>query len=467
MNRTLPPQFLQELSKLGSYADGLAEALAGTDATVAVRLNGAKDAAIAGEAERVHWCDEGFYLTSRPLFAADPAWHQGRYYVQEASSMATEAAMRQLVGLCGGQGELRILDACAAPGGKTLGILEAAGGEAFIVANEPDRLRANILAENICRRGAANVAITRGPAQVFGKMPDAFDIIAADVPCSGEGMMRKEEVAVSQWSPRLVAECAALQKDILAALWTALRPGGYLLYSTCTFNIHEDEENIRWLMDTYGAESVDLDLAGAPGVRPSVMPGVSACRFFPGQVRGEGLFVAAVRKPGDAGTPRYPAAPREDASARKFLNTYLSEPEKHTALTTGSAIEAVPKAHAAFATRLRRCANTLRAGLPVAEMKGREPAPTHELALSTVLRPGAIPAVDLPYRAAMAYLRGEAMTDLHEGMPRGYILPSFGGWPLGLAKCVGARANNLYPAPQRLRLGNDALPPEPPRIIEL
>lgn len=466
MSRQLPPLFLESLRNLGSVADALPDALVSTAPSVAVRVNTAKGARIPDGADLVPWCPSGFYLADRPLFAADPAWHQGLYYVQEASSMASQAAMTRLVALARDGAPLRVLDACAAPGGKTIGILETLGPDDLVVANEFDPHRANILAENIAKRGAPNVALTRGPAQAFAAMKNSFDIIAADVPCSGEGMMRKDDEAVAQWTPRLVESCAALQREILDALWKALRPGGYLLYSTCTFNRQENELNIEYLIDTYGAECIPLGLDGSDGIIPAIGSDIAACRFLPGRVRGEGLFIAALRKPGTPSAERPDSRSREDAAARRFLDATLARPADYVAVSPDKvSVEAVLRHHEGFIARLRKQLKVVRGGLPVATLKGRDLAPSFELALSTALAPDAYPLLELDYRGAIAYLRGEALDGLPEGTPRSFILPAWQGRPLGLAKSVGRRANNLYPAPFRLRLAADAIPPQAPKVV--
>ena len=461
----LPKEFVESLAPLGEIARDLPQVLAEAEPSVSVRLNRAKGAEALGGAEAVAWCADGIYLPERPLFAADPRWHQGRYYVQEASSMAHSAAFAELAAMARDAAPLRVLDACAAPGGKTIGILSALTDSDFVVANEYDPHRCRILLENIEKWGAPNVAISRGDARAFARAGEVFDIITADVPCSGEGMMRKEEIAVSQWSPALVAQCAALQRAIVADLWKALRPGGFLLYSTCTFNTSENEENIRWAMDELGAEGVALALADMPGVCPAVLPGVEACRFIPGRVRGEGLFIAALRKPED-GHAAAGSAPRRSRKADKggkaaakdpaFDRTLLLGAERY-ALLPGEVLTAVPAEHRDFVEALARIVRLERAGLPVAELKGRDYAPTCALLLSTTLNGAAIPSISLELAEAYSYLRGNALSDIPTPA-KGYAAAAFGGYPLGPAKCVGSRANNLYPAAYRLRLPDSALP---------
>lgn len=456
--RTLPPDFVRSLDALGADAGTLAEALRCGDPAVALRINRAKGAQEPMHLRRVPWCADGFYLEERPLFAADPAWHQGLYYVQEPSSMAASAAMLQLVGAVRAQNEgpLRVLDACAAPGGKTIGILDCLEEGDFVVANEADGRRCSILLENIAKRGAPNVAVCQGDARLFSMLPEAFDIIAADVPCSGEGMMRKEDVARSQWSPALVSSCAALQQSILTALWSALRPGGYLLYSTCTFNLQENENNIRRLIRDCGAESVALDLGAVPGVAPAVAEGIHACRFYPGRIEGEGQFVAALRKP--AGEPRVAGVRRKrssrggaTATAPAELTRLIAEPEKYI-FTGKETLEAVPAAHASLVSELAGVTKVVRGGLPVATLRGRQYAPAYELAVSTALRADALPRLDLDAGGALDYLRGQALTDLPAHIKSGYLLAWHGDAVLGPAKCAGGRANNLFPARMRLRM---------------
>lgn len=440
------------LEGLGPDASGLGDALSDGEPTLSVRLNGAKGAVDATLTDVVPWCPQGRYLPERPLFAADPHWHQGMYYVQEASSMAGAAAMAELVEASRrGDAPLRVLDACAAPGGKTIGILESLNAGDFVVANEADARRCNILLDNLGRYGAANIAVTRGDACVFASLPETFDIVAADVPCSGEGMMRKEAVAVQQWSPALVRQCAQLQQRIVDALWTVLRPGGYMLYSTCTFNTTENEENILRLIAGRGAVSVRLRLSDMPGVAPAALPGLHACRFYPGRVRGEGLFLAALRKPAVGSAENHTARRARGRRPVRLpeVEKWLKDPEIYV-LSGTDTVYTVPRGHAEFAEMLERTVRTVRPGLPVAVRKGREYAPTHELALSTIYS-RVLPMLSLDNDAARAYLRGDVLTDLPAGFPRGYFTPAYAGVPLGLAKCVGARANNLYPAPQRLR----------------
>lgn len=458
MTQQLPSGFINMLRSQSFDAEPVIRALMETDASVSVRVNPHKGVKVPEGAERVPWSQNGFYLDDRPLFAADPAWHQGLYYVQEASSMAEEAAVRSIVKrYFEGRTDLRVLDACASPGGKTLGALAALPPGAYIVANEPDRHRANILAENLGRWGYPDVTVTRADARSFSKLKSQFDIIIADMPCSGEGMMRKEEKAVSQWSESLVSSCAALQREIAAALMESLRPGGVLIYSTCTFNPEEDDNNVSSIAREFNCELIPLDFHDIPAVQCA--PDNAGYRFMPGYVRGEGFFIAAMRKGGgSADSPSSEKFPlREDKDVRALINKHAPAAAENYLAIGGEHLCIIPRAHASLAAALLKSRiPLLRLGLPAAVIKGRELIPAHELVLSTVYDPASLPALELDYPAALAYLRGEALTDLPADLPRGVLCLTWNGHPLGLAKNIGKRANNLYPEAWKLHLQTSA-----------
>ncbi len=444
------------------YAAPLLSALA-TPAQVSVRANALKGYAPPAGADLVPWWPQGFYLDERPLFAADPAWHQGLYYVQEASSMIYTEAVRRVAALVASGEPLRYLDACAAPGGKTISALAALSPDDFVVANELDRHRANILYENIARYGATNVGLSRGDALRYSKLKEAFDIIAVDAPCSGEGMMRKEPEAVAQWSPSLIASCAAVQREILAGLWRALKPGGVLIYSTCTFNRSENEENIDRLIAETGATSLDLGLDTFTGVRRGIGTDSFCYRLSPGHVRGEGIFIAAVRKPGEC--RRADGKDRKTAPCSAFAKAHVAASDELTEVMCADRLEVRPRAHARFIASLEPAVSLMRGGLPVAITKGRDMVPVHDLALSAALIPGSFPLLELDYAAALDFLRGESMSDIPSDLPRGFFTPAYAGVPLGFAKNIGRRANNLMPDALRLRLDPRGLSQPEPLVV--
>ena len=462
--RRLPAAFVEMVSAYPALA-GLPEALQ-TEPEVSVRVNGAKGAAVSVDADRVPWCDEGFYLADRPAFTLDPALHQGLYYVQDASSMVMSLVAKKLTS----DGRpVRWLDACAAPGGKSIAALSVLPAGSVLVSNEFDRRRAGALVENLERWGASNVCVTSGDAAAFSRLPGAFDVVAVDAPCSGEGMMRKEEVAVSQWSPRLIEQCAETQRNILRGVWQALRPGGFLVYSTCTFNTTEDEDNVAWLIDELGAENIDLGLSELPGVCGAVKGTASCARFIPGRVRGEGLFIAVLRRPGDAAVADAPSRggkkKRDSATASRSA---VSAPQEwlkgEYAVVSGgeeNSVRAVPAYAAPFFAAVAREMHVIAMGTEVATVKGRDVIPAFALAHANDLNVSVFPTVEADYPTALAILRGEAVA--LPGAPRGIVLVTYGGRPLAFAKNLGSRANNLVPT--RRRILSRLTPEVPPKVL--
>lgn len=440
----LPPLFVEKIACF----PGLAEAL-DTEPSIAIRHNPRKSAAPPVCA--VPWCPWGEWLDSRPDFTFDPAMHQGAYYVQDASSMAAYAAVADAAEMIGHR-PLRLLDMCAAPGGKSTAATDALPDGSLIVSNEFDFRRADVLAENIAKWGYPNVAVTRGDTGKLAKLEGAFDIIVVDAPCSGEGMMRKDYHAREQWSASLVHQCAILQREILADAWRALAPGGIIIYSTCTFNRDENEANVEWLIQNYGARSVALPSLDCHRdvLLPAVDGKASCYRFLPGMVRGEGLFIAALAK--DNGTEfriqksksLYAKAPAYVEEAAKRM---LSTPDYFDIMMRDSMAYAVPRAHSAFLLAVSSLADTLAAGVPMAQVKGHDLVPTQQLALSQCLNAQGFPRVEVDTPVAVAYLqRQSASVDA----PKGIVLLTHGGLPLGFVKNLGNRANNLYPKNWRI-----------------
>ncbi|MDE7375952.1 MAG: rRNA cytosine-C5-methyltransferase [Muribaculaceae bacterium] len=435
----LPAGFLAEISRHAELAP-LAQSLLEPPA-VSVRVNPAKGQTARGE--QVPWCADGCYLDERPRFTFDPAMHQGLYYVQDASSMAIAAVVRELAD---GRPQ-RYLDACAAPGGKTTAAISALPEGSFVLANEYDFRRAEILAENVAKWGSPDCAVSRGDTRRLAKLKGMFDIVAVDAPCSGEGMMRKDPQAVEQWSPALVSQCAATQREILANVWQALRPGGYLIYSTCTFNLQENEENLAWLVDEFDAEPVTVNaLEPYAEICHGIGTTLPCYRFLPGRVRGEGLFLAVVRKLQNVGlrhsaasTKAKPVQPRPEAKWLQDSDWRLSP--------KGDDLYAVRECHAPILAEMEKALDLISPGLRVATIKGRDAIPSQELALSTALAPDAFPRCEVDRSTAIAYLQRQAITI---DAPKGYVLLTHGGHPLGFVKNLGSRANNLYPKPWRI-----------------
>lgn len=450
--KTLPAQFVEMLSSLPGH-DDVALAMADSESPVALRFNPAKlDISVCvGTLRKVPWEPAGVYLTHRPAFTFMPGLYDGHFYVQDPSAMITGEVIRRISAL--EKRPLTLLDACAAPGGKATSALAALPPGSFVLANEFDADRMHALADNLQRWGVDSYAVSRMDARQLSDTGPVFDIVNADVPCSGEGMMRKNDIAVSQWSPALVDRCAALQREIVASVWHTLKPGGWLVYSTCTFNTAENEENTAWIRDTLGAEPVDLALADFPGVTASLRDNLPAARFLPGKVDGEGQFVAVFRKPGEPDEFRVPRGIKPTV-----LPPWLNDGYDGFATRSGD-VFAVARQHLPLLSHLMSRINIVTPGLHVAATKGRDLIPAHALATSTALRGDAFPTVKVPYADAMAYLRGEALR-LPSDTPRGIVLVSHDTCRLGWANNLGTRANNLLPKGVRIRSAlHPATPP--------
>jgi 16S rRNA C967 or C1407 C5-methylase (RsmB/RsmF family)/NOL1/NOP2/fmu family ribosome biogenesis protein len=456
----LPVDFTQYTrSLLGDEEYQQLEEALQSEAPVSVRVNRSKWQ-MTQEATPVPWSTTGYYLPQRPTFTFDPLFHAGCYYVQEASSMFVEQVLRTYV-----EGPVKMLDLCAAPGGKSTHARSVLPEGSLLVANEVMRNRAQILVENLMKWGHPEVVVTQSMAADYAQLGPFFDVILTDVPCSGEGMFRKDEGAVREWSAENVQLCWQRQQEILTDIWQALKPGGLLIYSTCTYNLHEDEENVAWLMKKFGAEVLEVptqpewnivgNLAGAS---------FPVYHFLPHHTKGEGFFLSALRKPmeadeawatgnggkkkknkGGKSAPKAPAVPENCKGA-------VAAPEEYLWTVEENCVKAFPKVHAEALEALKGCVKVIHAGILVGELKGKDVLPHQSLALTTALRRDAFPQVELTYEEAITYLRKESLV-LPADTPRGMVLLTYRGVPLGFVKNIGNRANNLYPQEWRIRSG--------------
>lgn len=422
---------------------------------VSIRLNPAKQPdGLRPADDRVPWCGSGRYLPQRPAFTFDPLLHAGCYYVQEASSMFLEQALKQ----CAPARPLVALDLCAAPGGKSTHALGLLPPGSLLVANEAIRSRAQVLAENLTKWGSPHTVVTQNDPAAFAALPDTFDILLADVPCSGEGMFRKDPAAIGEWSPEHIVLCQQRQRRILSDAWPCLKPGGLLVYSTCTYNTQENEDNIAWACRELGAEPVTLSVPDAWNITGSLSgEPLPAYRFLPHKTRGEGFFLAVLRKAeGAAGASRRATArkhaPALPPQAMRTVQGWVENPDEYVWDTNGRTVSAFPARHQALLGKLRQSLRVVQAGIDVAEVKGKDLIPSHGLAMSTALRRAAFPTAALDRNQAIAYLRKEAIVP-PSGTPPGYLLLTYRQAALGFAKHIGNRANNLYPTPWRIRSG--------------
>lgn len=450
----LPAVFVETVA---AAVPGLADALE-RPAPVSVRLNPFKPYDFPGSSalRPVPWAlpGEAYYLGERPVFTADPAFHGGAYYVQEAGSMFVGWLLRRIFAEADFAAP-RVLDLCAAPGGKTTHIASVVGPEGVVVANEVIRSRARVLAENVQKWGSGNVAVTSNDPADFGKrLPDFFDVIVVDAPCSGEGMFRKDYGARAEWSPGNVQLCAARQRRIVSDVWSALRPGGAMIYSTCTFNASEDEENVRWIAEELGGEVLDFG---------DIPEGVVTCgagwHFYPNRVPSEGFFAAAIRKWDEA-----PAAGRIKTAQglTPLSKTEWREAERWIDGTKG--LECFAKGgdgmiygfssaiYGIVSALLTARFGLLYSGVQLGEMIRGTLKPGHALALYHGLNRSALATADLPETGALEYLRKGSSAVLlpAASFSEGLNLVTFRDVALGWAKRIGNRCNNLYPPAWRI-----------------
>lgn len=437
----IPSDFLRMLAgELPDEAEKVVSAL-DDEPECSVRFargKGGKRPEWMAEAEKVAWAANGYYLPRRPNFTLTPQWHAGQFYPQDASSMIIGAIVASLP-----VRPKSVLDLCAAPGGKTTALLDAIDDDdALFVANEYDRRRSLILRENLIRYGDERVVAVNMSAEALAATGLSFDLILVDAPCSGEGMMRKEEVARKQWSPSLIEQCASLQQEILTEAVKMLKPGGYLIYSTCTLNQRENEDNVAFACNELGLEAIDTGLAEKYGIHPSLNPSLPALRFLPGITRGEGLFAALLRK-GDGEPVRVKKSKKEKTPPPVPVPEWISG-DSFTAIADGDSVIVLPEQLLPVYSTLKRVTTPLLAGIEAARMKGRKSVPAHPALMSRLFRRGSLPEVELNVDDALSYLRHEAIT-LPDDSPRGITVVTFGGLPLGAVNNLGNRANNLYP----------------------
>ena len=443
----LPQQFVENMRhQLGdSSAEALFEALE-SSSPISVRLNPYK---WHGEeyGTAVPWCEWGRYLDTRPQFTTEIPFVAGAYYVQEAGSQFI-AHILKTEGIEAG----KIIDMCAAPGGKTTLYSAIVGDRGLVLANEYVRNRANVLADNVRKWGLGNVVVTNNDPQHIAAFEQWADVVAVDAPCSGEGMFRKDEVARSEWTAQSVDMCAARQMDILRQAWKSLKAGGLLIYSTCTFNTTEDEGILEQMTSEWGEEiepSTEIAVSDNWGVECIKVGDFQGFRFFPHRVKSEGFFVAVARKRTDVGGRSVVPKPRKkimiDASreAIKELSRWVVNPDTLRFAVVTESYYAYPLEY--FET-IRSLANNLTviySGVEMGQIFKGKLKPEWSLSQSVWYNRDVVPSVELGREEALDYLRKK---DVSAGVfVEGINLVSSDGYALGFVKRVGNRVNNGYP----------------------
>lgn len=414
-----------------------------------IRLNPAKSATIGfpGIMNSVPWCPHGFYLSKRPSFTLDPLIHAGAYYVQDASSMFLWHALKESI-----ENDLPkiVLDLCAAPGGKST-LLASYFTNGLVVANEVIKARAAVLIENITKWGSDNVIVTNNDPSHFQSLPGYFDAMVIDAPCSGSGLFRKDAAAIHEWSESNVQLCSQRQQRILADVLPALKEGGLLIYSTCSYSPDEDEAIADWLITEMQMQSIQVPFPDVWGIveTESNLHKAFGYRFFPDQIKGEGFYLAVFQKKGNAVFRRLkeqkliiPSKKEEEQ-----INSLILIPESFSLFKQTESIRALKKEWFAELQKLANCLYIRKAGIEIGNIKGRDVIPSHELSVS-FLSKTLFYYLELSLEEALQYLRRNELK--LENAPLGWNMVSFGGLPLGWVKVLPNRVNNYYPAAWRI-----------------
>ena len=444
----LPENFIKRLKSQEYINNEALQKALKEPSPVSIRINQSKWKIKPLNGEPIPWCSNGYYLESRPSYTPDPLFHAGGYFPQEASGMFLEQVFRQTAD---NKDYIKVLDLCGAPGGKSTHLSSMIGQKGLLVANEVIRLRARILVENLTKWGLSNSIVTQNDPSDFRHLPGFFDLILLDAPCSGEGMFR-DQTAINEWSEENTFHCAERQKRIIMDAWPSLKEDGILIYSTCTFNPGENEENIKWLTGKHEAEIVRLDISDYKGITEIDFEGIYGYGFYPGKIRGEGLFISVLRKKskvtglwnGDKeGSER-----KINRNERIAVNEWTSLPEE-SLVRHGEEIVSAAGSYGDYC-HIAKYMNVIKTGTKVLKVKAKNFVPDHEIAMSVFFKKESFPEVTASQDKALHYLCRENIPV--EGAVKGWNTISCNGVILGFLNNIGKRVNNYYPAEWRIRM---------------
>lgn len=444
----LPVKFIERLRSQEYINDEVLQQALKEPSPVSIRINPSKWEKKPLKAEPVPWCINGYYLDKRPSYTPDPLFHAGCYYPQEASGMFLEQVFRQTAE---SKDYIRILDLCGAPGGKSTHLSSLIGQNGLLVANEVIRQRTRILDENLTKWGQSNCIVTQNDPSAFSRIPGFFDVILLDAPCSGEGMFR-DQIAVNEWSVENTNHCSERQKRILMDVWPSLRENGFLIYSTCTFNPGENEKNIKWLTGKHEAEAIRLDISDFTGITEIDYEGIYGYGFYPGKIRGEGLFISVLRKTAKETGFRIGESTGRD---RKLSKEERSVADNWTGFNEENLFKEgndIISAAGSFNdyNLIAKHLKVVKAGTRICTIKARDFIPSHEIAMSALFRKENFPSVDVSQEMALHYLRREII--LIKNAIKGWNTVTLNNVPLGFMNNLGTRINNYYPVEWRIRM---------------
>ena len=448
---SLPLSLLKDLQGIKGFDKPAFIAAHELAAATSVRINPYKDIGLFVANEKVLWCSNGVYLKERPVFTLDPAFHAGAYYVQEASSMFLEHLLNSVLPDKKG---LRVLDLCAAPGGKSTLIAGLLDKDSLLISNEVIRARASILEENMERWGYMNTWVAGNDPRDFGRLNGYFDVIVVDAPCSGSGLWRKDARALDEWSEANVQLCSERQQRILADVWPALKEDGILVYATCSYSPQEDEDILDWLAGEYEVQSLPVEIKEEWGIVPvSSSKGMAGYHFFPDKVKGEGFFIAALQKKEDADELRPIRFKTLHDKKIQQLAGHLLKDDDLLFIKDKENYCAIRPGHEADIHFLQQAVYLRKTGLKLGSPAAKEWLPDHEVALSIDANTG-LPGINADREQALRYLKRE---DMGIGdLEKGWLVVRYNGLGLGWVKSLGNRMNNYLPKHWRIRMDIDS-----------
>jgi 16S rRNA C967 or C1407 C5-methylase (RsmB/RsmF family)/NOL1/NOP2/fmu family ribosome biogenesis protein len=440
----LPKAFVERVSKDPFLGDSLLEALE-TEQPIAIRMNSSKGSSTFTGLEEIPWSKNGFYLKERPVFTLDPHFHGGRYYPQEAGSQFIDSILRQL----DLPEEPVILDLCAAPGGKSTLIADFLQGKGLLLANEVIQNRSKILKENLTKWGAKNSLVSNNDPADFDGLKSVFDCILIDAPCSGEGMFRKDQDARNEWSEESVNLCASRQKRIVMDVWDSLKPQGFLIYSTCTFNAQENEDNVRWIQEQTDSKIHEINLPFAKTGREGI--GYYA---LPSELKTEGFYVVVIQKSGEERTQKNKNRKKSTLTRLKreaWHREWIGD-SKADLIQWNNYVFALPEGSGELVETLHSQLRIIKLGTELGEISRKGLIPHEALVFDPGILSPEVPDISLTHEQALHYLKGETFS--LEGK-QGFNTVSFEGTKLGWIKHLGNRFNNLFPKEWRIRMRID------------
>ena len=444
----LPESLLHDLKQVTGFNEQSFIAAHEENALTSVRHHPVKGLKTAIN-NAVPWCAGGEYLPARPVFTLDPAYHAGAYYVQEASSMFLAHMWSSIFKDSKG---IRVLDLCAAPGGKSTLIASLLDSESLLISNEVIRSRASILEENMSRWGYMNTWVACNDPRDFTKLSGYFDAIVIDAPCSGSGLFRKDARALEDWTEANVALCSARQQRIIADIWPALKQDGILIYATCSFSTPEDETLLDTIANEYQMQTLSVPIIAEWGITEVKSPRkhMTGYRFFPDKTKGEGFFIAALQKKESANALRPVKYKMQQLTKIRSQAEYLLNNREIQFIQPGKEeYHAIVAAHEADWELLQKALYFRKVGLNMGSPAAKEWIPAHDVALSIDIA-SSVPSVEVNRDQALRFLKKEDM-ELAD-MAKGWQVIKFNNLGLGWVKSLGNRVNNYLPKHWRIRM---------------